>query len=255
MIRRLAGLYAALVLAFLLLPMLVVLPLGLTAGEILGFPLPGLSLRWWAVFLSDARWAAALANSLWVGLVTMLLASCLGGAAALALWQGRFRGRGLLLGLFTLPIAVPGVVAALAFYIAFSAVGLANSFAGLVLAHTVLAAPFVVVTVLAQLRLLDPGLLRAAASLGARPWQVLRRVLLPLMAPGLANGAIFAFATSFDELMAALFLTAPGQATLPRQIYAGLREELSPAIAAAASFVILLSVLLLAACEIMRRRR
>lgn len=252
--RALLALTGLLTLAFLVLPILVVVPLSLTAGDLLVLPVPGWSLRWYEVLLTDDRWRLALVNSAVVGAATTALATLVGTPAAIGLWLGRFRGRGLLLALFSLPMAVPAVIAALALYFAAASVGLANSLLGLVVAHTVLAAPFVVIAVLAQLRMLDPALLRAASSLGATPAQAFRRVLLPLAAPGIGAGAVFAFATSFDELMVALFVSAPGQYTLPRQMFAGLREQLSPAIAAASVVVILVSVLLLAASEALRRR-
>ena len=151
-------------------------------------------------------------------------------------------------------MVTPVVVTAIAMYFALSLVGLGNTLTGLVLAHTVLAAPYVLLTVLASLQTFDPTLLRAAASLGADPATSFRRVVLPLIAPGVATGALFAFATSFDELVVALFIAGPGQFTLPRQMYAGLREFLSPTIAAAAVVVIAVSILLLAVNEIIRRR-
>ena len=126
--------------------------------------------------------------------------------------------------------------------------------AGLVLAHTVLATPYVLLTVLASLQTFDATLLRAAASLGAGPATAFRRVMLPMIAPGVATGAIFAFATSFDELVVALFVAGPQQFTLPRQMFAGLREFLSPTIAAAAVLLILLSAVLLALSELARAR-
>ena len=149
---------------------------------------------------------------------------------------------------------IPVIVTAIALYFALALVGLGSTLTGLVLAHTVLATPYVLLTVLASLQTFDATLLRAAASLGAGPVTAFRRVMLPMIAPGVATGAIFAFATSFDELVVALFVAGPAQFTLPRQMFAGLREFLSPTIAAAAVLLIALSVLLLALSEFARAR-
>ena len=152
-----------------------------------------------------------------------------------------------------LTIAVPVALIAIAVYFLFAPMGLANSFAGLVLAHVVLATPFVVLAVMAALQGFDFGLLRAGASLGAPPHTVVLRVLVPLIAPGVGAGMIFAFMTSFDEAIAALFLAGPEQRTLPIQMFEGLREQVSPTIAAAATLLVIASCLLLASAELFRR--
>jgi putative spermidine/putrescine transport system permease protein len=151
-------------------------------------------------------------------------------------------------------MVVPVVVTAVAMYFAFSLVGLNNTLAGLVIAHTVLSVPYVLITVLATLQTFDRNLLKAAATLGASPHVTFRRVVLPLIAPGVATGALFAFATSFDELVVAIFVAGPAQFTLPRQMYAGLREFLSPTIAATAVMLVVCSLVLLAANEVIRTR-
>jgi len=161
--------------------------------------------------------------------------------AALGLW---LRMRPKLLAMFLLPMTVPAVIAALALYFAFAAIGLGSSLGGLILAHAVLAAPFVVVAVLASLRGIDPLLLRAAESLGQAPLPALWRVILPLARPGILAGGVFAFAISFDEVMVALFIAAPGQFTLTRQMFAGLREQISPTVFAAATIVLLVCLVL-----------
>ena len=245
---------AGLILIFLVGPIFVIFPLSLTKGELLVLPTPGYSLRWYRDFFTSGRWLDAAWNSILVAAATMVLATALGAAAAIGLFLGRYRRAALLIGILSLPMVTPVIVTAIALYFGLSLLGLAGTFAGLILAHTVLAAPFVLLTVLASLQGFDPNLLRAAASLGAGPAVAFRRVMLPLIAPGVATGALFAFAVSFDELVVALFIAGPGQFTLPRQMYAGLREFLSPTIAAAAVLVILLSILLLAANEVVRQR-
>lgn len=246
---------AALVLLFLLAPMLAAMLMSLSPTELLSFPPRGLSLRWYAEFLTDPRWVLATANSLLVAAATTVLATALGTLAALGLHFGRFRGRGVLVALLTLPLVTPYIVTAAAMFLAFSAVGLAGSLVGLVLGHTVVAVPFVLLAVLASLRTFDANLLRAAASLGAPPAVAFRRVVAPAIWPGIAAGAVFAFATSLDEFVITLFLAGPGQFTLPRQMYASVRDFLSPTILAAATMLFLASLLFLAASELLRRGR
>lgn len=246
---------AALVLAFLLLPMLAAVWLSFSPTELLRFPPQGVSLRWYADFFANERWVLATRNSLVVAAATMVVATTLGTMAALGLHLGQFRGRAVLLALLTLPMVTPFIVTAAAMFFAFSLVGLAGTLPGLVLGHTVVAVPFVLVSVLASLSTFDGTLLRAAASLGAPPLMAFRRVLLPRIWPGVAAGAVFAFATSLDEFVITLFLAGPGQFTLPRQMYANVREYMTPTILAAASLLFLTSFLLLLVTEALRRRR
>ena len=240
-------------LVFLVAPIAVVFPLSLSAGELLVLPTPGYSWRWYADFFNSQRWLLATYNSFVVGILTTLIATTLGTLAAIGLYLGRFRGKALILALLSLPMVTPVIVTAIALYFSLSAVGLGSTLTGLVLAHTVLSVPYVLLTVLASLQAFDPNLLRAAASLGANPVQSFYRVVLPLITPAVATGALFAFATSFDELIVALFIASPDQFTLPRQMYAGIREFLSPTIAAAAVLIILLSVFLLMINEAIRK--
>ena len=240
-------------LVFLVAPIAVVFPLSLSAGELLVIPTPGYSWRWYADFFNSQRWLLATYNSFVVGILTTLIATTLGTLAAIGLYLGRFRGKALILALLSLPMVTPVIVTAIALYFSLSAVGLGSTLTGLVLAHTVLSVPYVLLTVLASLQAFDPNLLRAAASLGANPVQSFYRVVLPLITPAVATGALFAFATSFDELIVALFIASPDQFTLPRQMYAGIREFLSPTIAAAAVLIILLSVFLLMINEAIRK--
>lgn len=245
--------YAVLVLGFLVLPILVILPLSLTPSSFLTLPDGQLSLRWYEALFSSPAWGRAFRNSLAVALATTAIATPLGTMAALGLAAMKGRVRTGLLALISAPMVVPGVIVAVSFYFLFAPMGLANSFAGLVLAHVVLATPFVVLAVMAALQGFDFGLLRAGASLGAPPHTVVLRVLVPLIAPGVGAGMIFAFMTSFDEAIAALFLAGPEQRTLPIQMFEGLREQVSPTIAAAATLLVIASCLLLASAELFRR--
>jgi putative spermidine/putrescine transport system permease protein len=241
MMRAALAIAAGAVMAFLLLPLLAVVPVSLSGSEILALPPPSFSLRWYRDFAADPRWIMATRNSFIVAAGAVAASVPLGTAAALGLW---LRLRPGLLAVFLLPMAVPAVIAALALYFAFAAIGLGSSLGGLILAHSVLASPFVVVAVLASLRGIDPLLLRAAASLGSPPLAALWRVVLPLARPGMLAGGVFAFAISFDEVMVALFVAAPGQFTLPRQMFSGLREQISPTVFAAATVVLLVCLVL-----------
>ncbi len=250
------GLWAAtlLILFFLILPILIIVPLSFSAGTFLTFPLPGLSLRWYQEFFSSGPWQLALRNSLIVASATTVLATVLGTLAALGMTRARLPAPTLLMGLIVSPMVVPLVIVAVGVYFAYAPFGLTGSLLGLTLAHTVLAVPFVVITVSATLQGFDPNQIRAGASLGAPPATVFFRIVLPLILPGVISGALFAFVTSFDEVVVALFLTGPAERTLPRQMFNGIRENISPIIAAAASLLILLSVLLLTVLELLRRR-
>jgi putative spermidine/putrescine transport system permease protein len=195
-----------LVVAYLLLPILVIFPLSFTSGDLLVYPLPGWSLQWYRDFAGNPMWTAASRNSVVLAVATTVLATTLGTAAALGLDGLRSRLKPLLFGLLALPLIVPLVMVAVALFYYYAWLGLVGTFTGLVAAHTVLALPFVIVTVSATLRGFDPNWSRAAASLGAPPLQAFRRVTLPLILPGVVSGALFAFVTSFDELLVVLFV-------------------------------------------------
>jgi putative spermidine/putrescine transport system permease protein len=242
------------VLVFLVAPIVAIVPLSFSSGAFLHYPLPGLSLRWYREFFESPFWVDSVINSLIIGAGATALAASLGTLAAFGLWLARFPGRGLVLAVLISPMVVPSVVVAVGLLFAYAPVGLANTYAGMILAHTALASPFVVVTVSATLAGFDRALLRAAAASGAGPATAFRRVVLPLIAPGVAAGALFAFAISLDEVVVALFLAGPAQRTLPRQMFAGLNESLSLAIAAAATVLIALSVLLMATVGWLRGR-
>ncbi|BCX18204.1 MAG: polyamine ABC transporter permease [Geminicoccaceae bacterium] len=252
--RAALWLYAGLVLAFLVLPILVIVPLSFSAGAFLHFPLPGLSLRWYERLIEHEPWRRSLANSLFVGIVATLLSTVLGTLAAFGLARARFVGKGLVMALVLAPMIVPVIILATGAYFFYQPLGLTSSLSGLAIAHTVLGAPFVVVTVSATLGALDPTLVRAAHGLGAPPFLAFRKVTLPIIAPGVVSGALFAFVTSFDEVVVALFLTGPAQRTLPRQMFEGIREEINPEILAAATILVALAVALLVVAELLRRR-
>ncbi|WP_158970578.1 ABC transporter permease [Chachezhania sediminis] len=251
---RAVRIFAVLVLIFLVSPILVIFPLSFSSGEVLTLPTPGWSLRWFQDFFLNERWLLATKHSVIVGLATMVVATVLGTLAAFGLYLSDFRGKKVVMAVLSLPMVVPVIVTASSMYVAFSVVGLTNSLTGLVIAHTIIAAPYVVITVLAAVQTFDMTLMRAALSLGANPVRAFIEVVMPMIMPGIVAGAVFAFATSFDELVIAIFLTGPEQFTLPRQMFAGLREMLSPTIAAAAVVMIGFSVVLLLITEYARTR-
>lgn len=242
------------VLVFLLMPVLAVIPLSFNAGSYLTYPMSGVSIRWYEDFFTSPRWLPSLWNSLLIGTVATTIATILGTAAALGLDRMGGLPRQILNALFLMPVVVPVVVIGGSLYALFAALGLTASYLGLILAHALLGAPFVVITVAATLSGFDRRLLHAALSLGATPSQAFRRVTLPLILPGVISGALFAFATSFDEIVVTLFLSGPQQRTLPLQMFDGVREQISPTITAAATLLFLVSIVLVAVVEWLRRR-
>lgn len=252
--RRLFIGVCVLVFAFLVLPILVVVPLSFNGGSFLTYPLDGVSLRWYEEVFTTERWVRALANSLIIAVPATILATILGTLAALGLAQTEFRGKALLSAVLISPMVVPVIITAVGMYFAYAPYGLVNSYLGLILAHTALGAPFVLITVSATLAGFNRSLIRAAASLGAPPATVFFRIIVPLILPGLVSGALFAFATSFDEVVVVLFLAGPDQRTLPRELFDGIREHVTPAITAVATLLVLMASALMLAMEMLRRR-
>ena len=254
------GLCAA-VFAFLVAPILVIVPLSFNAEPYFTFTEGMLrldpeaySLRWYRQIVEEDAWTRALVNSLIIGVASTALATALGTLASLGLSSAAMPGRRLAMGLLISPMVTPVIISAAGMFFFYSSLGLAQSYFGLILAHAALGTPFVVITVTATLSAFDANLTRAAASLGAGPLRTFRRVQLPLIAPGVVSGALFAFATSFDEVVVVLFMAGVEQRTIPRQMWAGIREQISPTILAVATFLILFAVLLLFAVEWLRRR-
>ncbi|MCH9674528.1 MAG: ABC transporter permease [Gammaproteobacteria bacterium] len=247
-------LLCASVFIFLLAPIFVIIPISISAGSLLNYPLPGISLKWFDVILAPYPWMLALQNSVVIASATTVLATILGTLAAYGLTSVEFRMKPLVMALLISPMMVPLVITALGAYFLFARMGLAGTYTGMILAHTVLAVPFVVITVTATLQGFDRNLVRAAQSLGAKPLNAFFGVTLPLIMPGVISGAIFAFVTSFDEIVVALFIASPTQFTLPRQLFAGLRDNLDPSIVAIATLLIVVSICLMAVVELLRWR-
>lgn len=243
-----------LVLLFLVLPILVIVPLSFNSGSFLVYPLEGFSLRWYQDFFHSAEWMRSFKNSLIVSPGATVLAMIFGTLASVGLTRAEFRGKALLMSLLISPMVVPVVIIGLATYIFFAPVGLTNSYLGLIMVHAALGVPFIIITVTATLQGYNHNLSRAAANLGAGPLTTFFRVTMPMIAPGVISGGLFAFATSFDDVVVTLFLAGPQQATLPRQMFGGIRENISPTIAAVATILIVLSVVMLLTLEWLRGR-
>lgn len=242
------------VLVFLIAPILAILPLSVNDSQFLTYPMRGFTMEWYkAVFVSE-KWRLAVQNSFIIAIPATLIATVLGTLAAVGLAMADFRGKAALTALMLSPLVVPIVIVAVGLYFFFAPLGLTQTYAGLIVAHAALGAPFVVVTVGAALAAFDRDLARAAAGLGAAPHTVFFRVMLPLVRPGVISGALFAFAVSFDEVVTVLLLGAPHQRTIPREMFASLRDNLNPTIAAVATMLTVLAVLLLLAVEWLRLR-
>lgn len=246
--------FCGLVLLFLVLPVLVIIPLSFNSDSILMYPMSGFSLRWYEEFFQSEIWTHALKNSLIVSPFATLLAMALGTPAAIGLTRIDFPGKALLMAVLISPMVVPVVIVGVATYLVFAPIGLSGSYLGLIMVHAALGVPFVVTTVCATLQGFDYNLVRAATSLGASPLTAFFRVTLPLVAPGVISGGLFAFGTSFDEVVVTLFLAGPQQTTLPRQMFSGIRENISPTIAAVATILTIISVLMLLTLEWLRGR-
>ncbi len=243
-----------LTLLYLVLPVLAIMPLSFSSSTFLVYPVPGWSLRWYQNLIASEEWQMAARNSFIVAPSATLLATVLGTLAAIGLTKANFRGKALLMAVLISPMIVPVVVVGAGMYLFFAPLGLANTYTGLIIAHASLGVPFVVTTVAATLQGFNNNLIRASLSLGANPVRTFFKITLPVIAPGVISGALFSFATSFDEVVVTLFLAGANQTTLPRQMFTGIRENISPTIAALATLLIAFSTCLLLVLEWLRGR-
>jgi len=243
-----------LIILYLIFPILVVIPLSFSSAHYLTFPPPGFSLQWYHKFFSRSDWRNAAFLSLWVASSVMVLATLLGTAASLGLVRGRFRGRQSINTFLVSPMVVPSIIVAIGLYFFYARIGLIGHPIALIVAHTALAVPFVVVNVSATLYGFDERLEFAAMNLGANRWQTFRQVTLPIIQPGVMAGALFAFITSWDELIVALFVSGTGAVTLPRKMWDSIRFEIDPTIAAVSTLLILVTATLFISAELLRRR-
>lgn len=243
------------VLGFLMLPVFVIMPLSFSDSSFMVYPIENWSLRWYEYLFSSSAWARAAKNSFIVAPAATLLATVLGTLAAMGLASARFPGKGFITALLIAPMVVPVVVVGVSSFLFFARWGLNETHIGLILIHAALGTPFVVTTVLATLQNFNFNLVRASLSLGANPLETFFRVTLPVIAPGVIAGALFAFATSFDEVVVTLFLAGPDQVTLPRQMFTGIRDSISPVIAAVATLLTIFTTALMLTVEWLRGLR
>ena len=251
--RILMAALGSLTVLYLIAPTLVIVPMSFTETRILSFPPQGFTLEWYERMITDRQWSSAIANSVQVAILTTILATVLGTLAALALARGRFPGKTAVNGLVLAPLIVPVVIVAIGMFSLYVRWRIGGSLAGLVLAHTALAVPFVVVSVSASLRTMDRNLELAAANLGANPRQTFRRVTLPIILPGVIAGAIFAFITSWDEVVVAIFLTSARFRTLPVEMWEQVRQAVDPTVAAVATTLLVVTTALLLLLMVVRR--
>ena len=246
---------------FLIAPIVVIIPLSFNAEdfftftpEMLALNPEGYSLKHYDDFSTNANWQQALWNSVRIAPMATILSVSFGTLAAIGLSQPHVPFRRAIMAILISPMIVPLIISAAGMYFFYSRVGLQGTYWGVVLAHAALGIPFVIITVTATLVGFDRSLTRASASLGADPVTTFFKVQMPLILPGVISGGLFAFITSFDEVVVVLFVGSAGQKTLPWQMFTGLREQISPTILAVATILVTLSILLLTTIEILRRR-
>lgn len=262
-------LFCALVFLFLIMPILVIVPLSFNAEPyftftpgMLAFDAEAYSLRWYQTILDSDMpgntvaplWQLAFKNSFIIAIASTILATALGTLAALGLSRPHMPYRTLVMGILISPMIVPLIITAASVYFFYSRIGLSQNLLGLIVAHTALGTPFVVITVTATLSGFDTSLIRAAQSLGASPSTTFFKIIMPLILPGVISGALFAFITSFDEVVVVLFLAGVEERTIPRQMWSGIREQISPAILAVATLLIAFSIIMMTTVELLRRR-
>ncbi|MEM1066772.1 MAG: ABC transporter permease [Pseudomonadota bacterium] len=252
---------AYLVLGFLILPILVIIPLSFNAEPFFTFTQGMLaldpdaySLRWYGEIVTDQKWTLAIRNSFIIGVAAAILATVLGTVAAVGLASPWMPFKRLITALLLSPMIVPLIIIAAGMFFFYTNFGLVGTYPGLIIAHAALGVPFVIITVTATLAGFDRTLFSAGLSLGASPVKVFWDVVIPLIRPGVISGGLFAFVTSFDEVVLVLFLAGPEQRTIPRQMFSGLREQINPTILAVATLLVVLSMALLVTLEFLRRR-
>jgi putative spermidine/putrescine transport system permease protein len=252
-----------LVFFFLIAPLFVILPLSFNAEQYIHFSAKmlaldpeGFSLRWYKDMIWGTKnpWGLAAKNSLIIAFFATIGSTILGTVAALGLSSRHMPYKAAFMALLISPMIVPLIISGTAIFFFMAKVGLAATHTGIILAHIILGTPFVVITVTATLTGFDHSVTRAAASLGSNPVNTFMKITLPLILPGVISGALFAFVTSFDEVIVVLFLAGLENTTIPIQMWVGLREQLSPTILAVATCLIVMSTLILVTAELLRRR-
>lgn len=229
-----------LILLFLILPVLIIVPMSFSSSRYIEFPPPGFSTRWYDAFFGSKTWTTALYNSLVIGICTTIFALVLGLLIAEGLQKSKFKGKSFVTELFMLPMLIPGIIVGISLFKFESQLKLNGTLTGLIIAHTVLAVPFVVRTVLASLAGLNPNYELAAQNLGANRVQTFLKITFPIIKPAIFSGAMFAFATSFDEIVVSQFICGTKVKTLPKVIWDGLNQQLDPTITSIATIMITL---------------
>ncbi|MEZ0076068.1 ABC transporter permease [Planotetraspora sp. GP83] len=255
LVRASLGALAVLTGLYLVLPVFIVIPMSFSDSAFLEFPPKAWSWRWYENFLGDETWVSSLVSSVQVGVLVTLCAVVLGTAAALGMVRGRYPLKALVSALVMAPVLVPYVIIGLAVYAVFLDLGLTETLLGFVLVHTALAVPYVVITVSSALMSFDRRLENAAMSLGAAPVVTFARVTLPVILPSVLSGAVFAFVTSFDEVVTSVFLSGPDFTTLPVQMWSGVRVRIDPTVAAVSSMLLLVTLALFAVAGLARLAR
>jgi len=246
---------------FLIFPLVIIVPLSFNSvpfftftQEMLSFDPAGYSLKWYDDFFTNPNWQGAVKNSFIIAFFATILATSLGTLAALGLSKPYMPYKALLMSILISPMIVPLIISAAGMFFFYSRAGLQGTYLGVIMAHTALGTPFVLITVTATLVGFDNSLVRAASNLGASPSRVFFKIIVPLITPGVISGALFAFITSFDEVVVVLFVGSYKQRTIPWQMFSGIREQISPTILAVATILVLISITLLVVLELLRRR-
>ena len=268
--------FCAVVFFFLIAPLIAIVPISFSVSPFMVFtegmlawpPEPeAWSLRWYRNMIGDCsaevvsstvpcstKWMKGTVNSFYIGIIATFIATVLGTMAALGLSRPHMPYKALIMSILISPMIVPLIITAAGMFFFYARINLVYTFTGVILAHVALATPFVVITVTATLSGFDHSVTRAASSLGSNPFNTFMKITLPLILPGVISGGLFAFVTSFDEVVVVLFLAGLENTTIPVQMWTGLREQLSPTILAVATCLIILSTLILVTAELLRRR-
>lgn len=244
----------ALIVVYLIAPMIIVLIISFSSAPFLAFPPPGLSLQWYRKLFGEPEWLRSLITSVQIMLPTGIIATGLGTAAAVGVARGRFPGASIVSSFLMAPVVVPVIITAAALYGVFGALGLNGTLGGLILAHTVLTIPYVIATVLASLHVLDEQLEKAALTLGATYWSAFWRVVFPLILPAVLSGFLFAMIISFDELVVSLFISSPTLRPVTVKMWSDIRGDVDPTISAIGSVLFLFSLFVLLAESLLRGR-
>ncbi len=259
---------------FLIAPLVAIIPISFSKSPFMLFtegmlawpPEPeAWSFRWYRYMVGictdknlttpcSNRWMVGTVNSFFVGGISTLVATILGTLAALGLSRPHMPFKGLIMSILISPMIVPLIITAAGMFFFYAKINLVYTFTGIILAHVALSTPFVVITVTATLVGFDTDMTKASQSLGARPMRTFFKVIMPLILPGVISGALFAFITSFDEVVIVMFMASLDQLTIPKQMWAGIRQEISPVILCMATCLVALSIFLLTTVELLRRR-